>query len=530
MKKAGISLRNAYFDDKTLDVAIWYSSVNDPSQDNVFFDYWEYDHKQEWANWTTVNYPYVKNFIIQNNDSLSDLIHNIKSYDKLDKESKESLKYTITSIANEQISDWWDLFVNDTKDKYSKAIELGFDDLFLNKDCNNFLPESFDLLNGLLEDMNLILNHSKSESIKNWGRERPLSHPELKRVKVVLPGAFREDLNSVLIDSKEEAFIFEADDKELEIFDDIDDIDEEPDEEEIQRRQQEWELEKQHWKELVGESSMEKRYKILPEDLQKYISSLPSLDVSYEDYEYLSAPSLIYFCKERISLNNIDCLADTNDPLHFRYKGYKCDRAFAFNELTYERFNDWCYKHNLPTFQDYVIKYWCKDLFHENDAHLQVWLSFWRGRKWIEKEFGFDEKTKEELFDIWMEHHKEEWDNYRSGHMYKSRLDAYRRLCLLFDWIREGHYHLVDILKLRNNEGVSCYREKLHHDFDSWLFGFYGGEKSLDIWKKENASILTFFQEYYKRIRRLKLWNETHVDEKVLIPGLNESKLYDYWK
>lgn len=537
MKMAGISLRNARFDNKVLDVAVWYSSVNDPSQENVLSDYWEYDHKQEWANWMMVNYPYVKDFILQNNDSLSNLIHNIISYNQLDKEIQDSLKYTITCIADNQIGDWWDLFVNDTKNKYFKAIDHGFDDLFYHKDSNNSLPESFDLLSSLFKDLNSILIRSKSDTIKNNGRCRPLSHPELKRVKVVLPGAFREDLNSIIVDSEEQAMIDEAYWKEVEEEMESDDcygydiFGEEEDEDAIERKRQEWELEKTHQKELVGEYTPDKRYRILPEELQKYISSLPSTDVSYEDYEYLSVPRLIYyFCKERITLNNIDCLIDTDYPFHFWYKGYKCDEAFAYNELSYERFNDWCYNHNLPTFKDYVIRYWCKELFNENDALLQVWLKFWRGSKWIEREFGTDKKTKEELFDIWMEHHKEEWDNYRSDFMYKARLDAYRRLCLLFDWIREGNYQLDDVLKLKKNEGVCCYREKLNKDFDSWLSANFGSIRSLPAWKEKNASILPFFQEHYKKQRRLKLWNEVHLDKKVFIPGLNESKLRDYWK
>lgn len=534
MKIAGISLRNARFDNKALDVAIWHSSVYDPSQNNVLFDYWESNHKQEWAYWSMINYPYVKDYIIQKNESLSNLIHNIKFYDQLDKKSQDSLKYLITSVADEQIADWYELFVKDTKHKYSKAIDLGFDDLFYHKGSYDSLSESFDLLSSLFEDLSSILIHSKSDSIKKWGRSRPISHPELKRVKVVLPGAFRDDLNSVIVDSEEQAMIDEAFGKEAEEelgLIDFDVFGEEDDEDAKERQRLEWELEKKHQKELVGEFPPEKRYMILPKNLQKFISSLPSTDVSYEDYEYLSVPRLIYyFCKERINLNNIDCLVDADYPFHFRYKGYKCDDAFAYNELTYERFNEWCYNHNLPTFLDYVIKYWCKDLLYENDALLQVWLRFWRGDKWIKKIFGTDIKTKEELFDIWMEHHKEEWDNYRSSFMYKSNLDAYRRLSLLFDWIREGDYQLDDILKLNKNEGVCCHREKLNNEFDSWLSDFCGGIKSLPTWKKENASILAFFQDHFKKLRRLKLWNDKHVDEKVFIPGLNESKLHDYWR
>lgn len=534
MKMAGISLRNAHFDNNALDVAIWYSSVNDPSQDNVLFDYWECDHDQEWANWIMVNYPYMKDYVIQNNETLSNLIHNIKLYGQQDKESQDRLKFIITSIANEQIKDWWELFVNDTKNKYSKAIKLGYDDLFYNKDCNDSSSESLDLLGSLFEDLTGIIINSKSDSIKNWGRRRPISHPELKRVKAVLPGAFREDLNSALVDTEEEEMIFEAELEECrENIDELGYIGEEPSEEEMQRRQQEWDLEKTHWKELVGVSSPEKRYKILPEELQKYISSLPGSDVSYQDYEYLSVPRLIYyFCKNRISLDNIDVLIDSDytSPFHFRYKGYKSNEAFASNELSYMKFNDWCYNHNLPTFIDYVIRYWCKEMFYENEAFLQVWLKFWRGSAWIIKKFGFGEKTKEELFDIWMEHHKEEWNNYRSDFMYKSNLDAYCRLSLLFDWIREGNYQLDDILKLKKNEGVCCYREKLNKEFDSWLSAFSGDVRSLPMWKKENSSILTLFQEHYKKIRRLKQWNETHLDDKVLIPGLNESKLHEYWR
>lgn len=527
MTRAGISLNDAHYNDKDLDVAIWSSAVNDSSQENVLFDYWELDHKQEWANWQIVNYPYVKDFIIQNNESLSNLIHNIKEFRNLEDAEKERLKHIIISIAQEQMDDWWGLFVEDTKKKYAKAVELDYDDLFLHIGVDTSSPESFEPIEGLLQYPPSLLYESKSSRISASGRKRPLSHPELKRVKAVLPGAYNDNLISKEVSIEEMSTIWDEENtiySELAPINPFGEEEGDIDENKILER---WKIKEAHQKALLDSQSLDARFELLPKELQNYISTLPKdYPIDYEDYQYQSVPNLIYyFCKEKINIENIDCLISDSSSIDFIYKGYNSELAFANNELAYDRFNQWCYNHNLPTFTDYIIKYWFKDSFNENTALLKVWLKFWRGQDWIYDNFGYKKKSKEELFDIWMEHHKEEWDSFRNDSMYKSIRDAICHLWLLFDWIKKGNYKLEEILKYKKNDGVRCYHDKLNKEFESWLVGFAKGW-SLPAWKDKHTSLIPALQEHYKKVRLLKLWNDAHKDEEVLIPGVNDFSLH----
>lgn len=522
IKQAGISLKNAKYDENDLDIAIWYSSVLDPSQDSILFDYWLADHKEEWENWKKVNYPYIKEFLIKNNDTLCNLIENIKSYNSLNKDIRECLSNVILHVAKDQMKDWWGLFVKDTKKKYAKAVELGHSDFFYYNTVNSSTTESFKPLDELFDNISMLLSFNKIAKTEAGRRRRPISHPNLRRVEAVLPGAFKEDLKSreigieeikMINDSFQEEDIFEGFHFNM---DDLDEMDSDIITDEIDHT-------KRHQRELLGEFSLSSQNAVFSDEVQKFIETLPHNNESYEDYEYLAIPPPIYyFCKDNIGIENIDRLADDDYRITFLYKEYYNKITFAKKELTFNKFNEWCYYHKLPTFTDYIIKYWVNELGYKNTAEIQVWLQLWRGKKWIEKKFGNKERSRRELFQLWIEHHKDEWEQYKKSHMYVTTRNAYRHLWLLYEWIQDGNYQLNDIIKLKNNKAIRSYIDNRERDFEMWLSNYSGGLWSLPFWKERNALLLPLFRDLFEKNRHLNLWNKEHPNEQVYFFGLND--------
>ena len=532
IKMAGITPRKVHYDERKMDVAIWFTAVNDPSQDNVYFDNWQLDHMEEWENWLHVNYPYLKASLIHTNKDLSKFLENLDPFPRgeittMEQEEKKSI---ISKIAEEQMSDWWDLFVEDTRKKFTKAVELGYDDYFWKKNENTDNPPVSNPVEYVFHNIYFFVHDSSDEWIPKWRRRRPISHPELKYVQAVLAGAYKDDLISDEIDEDESREVLDERmdriHKELEsefLFESEDSVSSGVNDD----MGSAYDRREKVLRQLFAEKSEDAVSKALPESLRDYLSTIPQQNVSYEDYEYYAPPTPIYYyCKGRINAENIDAFVNVSSlsyrlPL-FKYKGYKYENAFVENELNYDHFNDWCIMHNLPTFEDYAIKYWCSILFNENNACLYFWTRYWRGRVWAQEKFGYESKSKEELFQMWVEKHNDEWKQYKDEGMYKYARDAYSKLWQLFDWIKGKNYSMEEIWKRKRDYCIKSLLSQKEEAFDRWLRCLTSSYVDLAEWKKKNRLLLPLLKRQKQKQERIALWNKAYPNEKIIIPGIND--------
>ena len=492
--------------------------IKGKSKEWLLFDYWANSNNDEWINWLNVNYQYIRYFLIEDDPSLANFINtvvnsnNINGY-SLPNEDKEILR----GVVYFHVLKWGDLFKNDIKRKYARALKKGMTDLFKEVEFKEFHHKT-DWLNEIIDNRARLFSFHPLNLFDEIEWIRPLSHPHKARVGIVLPGAFREDLKSIPI-SEEEANAIE---EEVNAF--YDDLysgisADDTDYEEWLTRKKEILRQK---KCLLNRSGVSR----LPRNLSNYLSLLPQDDIKYEDYEYFGHGNnlVFYFLTNHLKEYELDSLIKDNDLdslYNFDFKAYKNETDFSYHELNYFRFNEWCEAHHLPSFSDCLIYYWYYYIADSENVLLQIWLNYWRGKKWIEHN-NYSSLTDEEIFHLWYKVHTKDWEKWERGHFQQYK-KAFTIVDSCLKWLLNNQYSLKSLLLKKSNEVVVEYRRSMRERYDAWLSQFVPRHLTLKEWKKENREIMSLLKHRFERITLLNLWNETHDEsERVYIVGLND--------
>lgn len=513
--------------------------VPDDSTDTILYKLWVKDNNEEWHNWLHANYPRLKT-ILYRNKSYQQFKSGLLDSHQLYNNKPSNL---LIQIITEHMSDWWDYYALDIKEKFQKANSLGYDLLFEKITRRAVARKANKTVVDRIKWFKVSSLQELTVTIDTDFRVRPQSHPELDGVKIVLPGAFRGDLYPDMIDEDEEKEIWDEvvnrrrirrhqlnDEWEADLLGFLDDDLSEEQTLAIEKRNA-IELEKAK----LSASLLNKKTKLKlgPKSFRDYTSLLPKKDQHYEDYEYLGLTKrevIYYFLKNSLKQDAIDQLVDEGRSdfdyqyslynYRFRYKKYKDNRTFEASELSYEDFNIWCYRHNLPTLMDYLLKYWFDNKANPDELLCDIWLRFWRGRAWIECTYGND-LSQEQIYELWTNKHSKDWAKWLR-HRYSGYKKEYLEVLRLSSLIHSEDITLKEVLRNIDSEVVRSYLDTKKEDFNKWLHIIPGRYQDFKVWKKENTFILSLLNKRYDKIHILYLWNKAYPNDKIIIHGLND--------
>ena len=513
--------------------------VPDESTDTILYKLWVEDNNEEWHNWLHANYPRLKTILYRHKSYQQFIAGLLDIYQLFNNKPSELLIQIIT----EHISDWWSYYALDIKEKYQKAKSLGYDLLFEKITRGAVERKNNKTVVERIKWSDVLSLRELTVTIDTDYRVRPLSHPNIAGVKIVLPGAFRGDLSPVLIDEEEEEEIWDKviHRRHNEWFDIDDELGEDlvifsdnylSEEQKLAMdKRQAMELEKSKLSASLLNKKTNKR--LGPKSFRDYTSLLPEEDQHYKDYEYLGITKqkvIYYFLKDSLKQDTIDQLVDEGRSdfdyeynlynYRFRYNKYRDESSFEAKELSYSDFNNWCHHHNLPTLRDYLLKYWFYNKANPEELLCDIWLRLWRGRAWIEFTYGYD-LSQEKIYELWTNKHSKDWAKWLK-HRYSGYKKEYLEVLRLSSLIHSEDIKLKDILCNVDSEVVRCFLDAKKEDYNKWLHAFPGMYQDFKSWKKENASILPPLKKRYDKIHILNLWNEAYPDDKILIHGLND--------